>query len=96
MAKGVLGPGVDLEWERDGADGEPSWGGTDCEFEGLLSNPPASFGSGWKRGETCTLILELERDAIDMCPWELVLDPDSEERKGGGEYCRTEDEDRDE
>lgn len=93
VARGGIGPTVD--WQLDGTDDE-SPRGTDCESQWSPDSPPASFGSGWKRGDTCTFILELEGDANGtMFPWELVLDPEVDGRKGGGEYWRMEeDEDR--
>ena len=92
-AGGKVRPSVD---KRDGEDDGLPWVGTKGESGELPGNPPASMGSGWKRGETCTFMLECEGDANGTsCPWELVLEADVEGRKGGGEYCRTEDEDKD-
>ena len=58
-----------IDWEK----GEGGEGSVDCGSGGPLTRPPASFGSGLKRGETCTFILEFEGDAIGTaCPCELV------------------------
>ena len=73
MTRGDVDSRVDGEKGRGGEDDGPLWDGVDCESGGLPGKPPACFGSGLKRGETCTFILKLEGDANgNGCPCELV------------------------
>jgi len=87
-------PSVDWEKGRHGEDGGPFRRIIDCESGGLSGKPPACIGSGMKRGETWTFILELEGDTNGTrSPFELEPDPDVKARNGGGEYCIRGDED---
>ena len=72
VAREEVGPGFDRE--NDSVPG-------DRESEGLPSKPPALIGSGWKRGETCTLTLEVGGGTST----ELEPVPDVERASGGGE-----------
>ena len=87
---------VDWEKGRGGEDDRSCRRIIDCKSGGLSGKPPACIGSGMKRGETWTFILELEGDTNGTrSPCELVPDPDVKVHNGGGEYCRREDDDRD-
>lgn len=72
VAREDVGPGLD--WECDALRG-------DCDSPGLSGKPPAFFGSGWKRGETCTLTLEV---GGANGPREVEPVPDVERPESGG------------
>jgi len=79
VAREEVGPSFDRE--RDGEDDTLPG---DCESEELPGKPPAFFGSAWKRGETCTLTLEVGSGANGTSsPRELEPLPGVE--RGGGE-----------
>lgn len=93
----VTREGVELnvDWEkgRGGEDGGLCRRIVECKSEVLSGKPPACIGSGMKRGETWTFILELEGDTNGTrSPCERVPDPNVEVYGGSGEYCRREDE----
>lgn len=74
-----VGPGLD--WEYDTLRGDCRG---DCKSSGLSGKPPAFFGSAWKRGETCTLTLDVGGANGTGSPREPEPTPDVERHESEG------------